>query len=406
MHLGHNSDLNNAMDTTPSTGNIDGCVYSRHSFSSEHHGIQEARVAGELMAGADLRLHREAQRLGQQEFAAWLNDRLGRKYDKQRISRWETGAERIPQTVVDLVREAEAAPTFPAELAPNADAGHRAIVVAVALQKGGAAKTTTTINLAYKLASLGWRVLVVDADPQANATSYLGADPVALGDSGRTLAEVLEEKLTLGQILVPVCGGLFDLAPSSITLSEIEALLATDSTGDGVRILRDEIRGRDGDGESPAAVGVAGLYDFVLIDCPPHLGTLTTSGLIAAHYVLVPTQTETFSAMGIPLLLRTILRLRKRANRNLQILGILPTCYSARFTNDALVLKHIQDTHGESFRIYPPVPRSTLYSQSTTEARPPLDLFPQIPGREVFHAIAADLIGLAKQQTPETAHVA
>jgi chromosome partitioning protein len=201
MHLGHNSDLNNAMDTTPSTGNIDGCVYSRHSFSSEHHGIQEARVAGELMAGADLRLHREAQRLGQQEFAAWLNDRLGRKYDKQRISRWETGAERIPQTVVDLVREAEAAPTFPAELAPDADAGHRAIVVAVALQKGGAAKTTTTINLAYKLASLGWRVLVVDADPQANATSYLGADPVALGDSGRILAEVLEEKLTLGQIL-------------------------------------------------------------------------------------------------------------------------------------------------------------------------------------------------------------
>jgi chromosome partitioning protein len=392
------------MDTIPSTGNIDGCVYSRHSFPQEHHDIQEAHVAGELMAGADLRLYREARRLGQQEFAAWLNGRLRRKYDKQRISRWETGAERIPQTVVDLVRETEAAPILPAELAPDADARHRAIVVAVSLQKGGAAKTTTTINLAYKLATLGWRVLVVDADPQANATSYLGADPVALGESGRTLAEVLEEKLTLDQILVPVCGGLFDLAPSSITLSEIEALLATDSTGDGVRVLRDEIRGRDG--ESPTAAGMAGLYDFVLIDCPPHLGTLTTSGLIAAHYVLIPTQTETFCAMGIPLLLRTILRLRKRANRSLQILGILPTCYSARFTNDALVLKHIQDTHGESFRIYPPVPRSTLYSQSTTEARPALELFPQIPGREVFHAIAADLIGLAKQQTPETAHVA
>jgi chromosome partitioning protein len=189
-------------------------------------------------------------------------------------------------------------------------------IVAVANQKGGVGKTTTAINLAGSLAEQGYRVLCVDMDPQANLTVGLG---INLRTVERSMAEALTEPETsLEDIVVPTQTSGIDVAPATIDLSAAENTLFTSIGRE--QALRDVLSGWALD-----------HYDYVLIDCPPTLGLLTINGLVAAHGVIIPVQTQYYALKGFTALVNVITQIRSKGlNSDLRILGLLPTFFDGR----------------------------------------------------------------------------
>ena len=206
-------------------------------------------------------------------------------------------------------------------------------VIAIANQKGGVGKTTTTINLAGALAELGSRILCIDMDPQANLTAGLG---INLNTVERSLADVLTAGgVTLDEIVVPTTTKNIDVAPASIDLATTEAELFT-------------AIGREQTMRDALAVPALDPYDFVLIDCPPNLGLLTVNGLVAADSVIIPVQTQYYAMKGLTNLLKVINTIRQRLNPGLKVLGLLPTFYDSRtlLARDMLdELKVVGDHH-------------------------------------------------------------
>ncbi len=186
-------------------------------------------------------------------------------------------------------------------------------IIAIANQKGGVGKTTTAINLSASLAATEHATLVVDMDPQANCTSGLGFDSQRINDS---TYEILIDRTSLEQALLPACVPNLDIIPSDINLvgAEIEMVDVVDRE----RILQRALsRARN-------------QYDFIIIDCPPSLGLLTLNALTAADSVLIPVQAEYFALEGLGQLLNTIKIVRRRLNPDLQIEGVLLTLFDAR----------------------------------------------------------------------------
>ena len=261
-------------------------------------------------------------------------------------------------------------------------------IIAVANQKGGVGKTTTAINLATGLAQAGKRALLVDLDPQGNASTGLG-----IGRDRRAIStyHILTEDRTFAEAMSPsVVDGLM-IAPASADLSGIDAELG--NAPDRMDLLRRALMHR---GENPPA----GCFDYIILDCPPSLNLLTVNALAAANAVLVPLQCEFFALEGLTQLLGTIKRVQGKINPRLRIQGIVLTMYDRRNNLSAQVAQDVRLNLGDVvYRTI--IPRNVRLSEAPSYALPGLVYDPNCAGSRAYRALADELIRRdAAQLTP------
>lgn len=256
-------------------------------------------------------------------------------------------------------------------------------VIAIANQKGGVGKTTTTVNLAYALSQLGQRVLAVDLDPQSSLTVYAGLDVLALDEEQRTLYFGLVHDKPANDLISTAEH--FDVLPNSIRLASGEAeLLVSPLTGP--QLLSNLLK--------PIQDG----YDYILIDCPPTLTLLTVNALAAADQVLIPVKTDLLSLYGIALFLESVEKTRRRANPGLKILGVLPTMHSAHYSHDQAALESLKELEQNSgIRVFDPINRSTGYDKAVAEGKPTLEAAPNTPGAQNYYKLAEAILDGAQQ---------
>ena len=245
-------------------------------------------------------------------------------------------------------------------------------VIAFANQKGGVAKTTTTLSIGAALAERGRKVLAVDMDPQGALTYSMGADPDVIDE---TINDVLVRRLPVERVILK---RELDLVPANIDLAGAEAVLLA-KTGREYALQR-------------ALRDVLERYDYVLIDCPPSLGILTINALTAAGEVMIPLQCEALSHRGVGQLLETLKDIRHFTNPTLQIVGVLPTMYDGRSRHAQEVLADVGGRYDVKV-LRPPVRKSIRFAEATQVGRSILSFTPSHAGAEAYRAHAAALEG-------------
>jgi chromosome partitioning protein len=257
------------------------------------------------------------------------------------------------------------------------------VVLAVANQKGGVAKTTSVASVGAALAERGRSVLLVDLDPQACLTFSLGIDPE---DLERSVHHVLTKGMHPTEVIVSTDDGV-DLLPATIELARAEADLLT-------RTGHEQLLGAALDDLAESRV-----YDWVLLDCPPSLGVLTVAALTAARGVLVPLQCETLSHRGVGQLLDTIHDVRRFTNPGLEVWGVLPTLYDGRTTHARTVLETISTTYGLDV-LQPSIPKTIKFAEAPAAGRSILATSRSSKGARAYREVAAGLEARARRRRP------
>jgi len=250
-------------------------------------------------------------------------------------------------------------------------------IIAITNQKGGVGKTTTTINLGAALAEANYNVLVVDLDPQGNASTGLGVEP---DERENTTYELLLDALELGDIIQPTGEDRLSIIPATVDLSSADIELISNEKRSF--LLHDALR-------QPAMDGFG--FDYVLIDCPPSLNILTVNAMVAAHSVLVPLQSEFFALEGLSQLMLTMREARPNANPGLRIEGIALTMYDMRNNLSAQVEKDARDNLGDLvFKTL--IPRNVRVSEAPSFSVPVLRYDSSSKGARAYRDLAAELI--------------
>ena len=323
------------------------------------------------MNGERFRDVRQALRFSQAELTAELNARTGRKYDKTKVSRWENGREPVPAEVeAELLRMLD-------------DHPKDAKALVLANQKGGVGKTTSALNLACALDRLGRRVLLIDLEPQATATTgLLAAGAVEAHRRGRTMARVILGDTPLSDVITPRGEELhdgrcmpFDLAASHIDLSET----------DGKREPGFDLALRE------AVQSVRDRYEWIIVDAPPNLGMLTWMALAASEQVIIPVRTEPYDTMGVGLIIGTINKVQRRLNPALRLSGILPTQFDRRKSVDREVLSHLAASLGAAAPLLAPVPDSAVFGHAARDGRIAVEASPASAAALVYNGLARAL---------------
>jgi chromosome partitioning protein len=251
-------------------------------------------------------------------------------------------------------------------------------IISIVNQKGGVGKTTTSINLGAYLSHLGKRVVLIDLDPQSNATSGLGVNHSEL-DKG--VYEVLTGPYSFRDIIVDTAHDFYKLAPSTMSLAGANIEL--------INLDRREFRLYDN------LLEIKNDFDYILIDCPPSLGLLTLNGLVASDQILIPVQAEYFSLEGLGQLMSTIGLIKENVKPELDIMGVVLTMYDSRYklSNDVLheLYRHFPN---KIFRSV--IPRNVRLSEAPSYGQTILQYDPKSKGGRAYERLAREVIAMER----------
>ena len=247
-------------------------------------------------------------------------------------------------------------------------------IISIANQKGGVGKTTTSVNLSACLGELGQRVLLIDIDPQGNATSGLGIDK---GKIEKSIYDVLVDDIPIKDTVIGTEVDNLKVLPATIQLAgaEIE-LVASMSCETKLKKAIDKIKNE---------------YDFVIIDCPPSLGLLTINSLTAANSILVPIQCEFYALEGLSQLLKTITLIQDNLNQDLVLEGVVLTMFDSRTNLSGQVVQEVKN-HFQQKVFKTIIPRNVRLSEAPSFGRPVIKYDPKSKGAEVYYNLAKEVL--------------